>query len=292
MKKTAVIAVSTGCLDYLDIAPENLFIVRCKIIMGGESYDDYVDMDADSFYRAIKSDSDLVPTSSMPSTGEMLETFETIEKAGYEAVIFNTISTALSATYQNAQVARESYEGELEIHLVDTKNAAISEGFLTLEALRLIEAGEAPDTIVPYLERLALSRKQYFMVDNLRLLVKNGRLSGASGFMGRILKIKPILEVNDEGKIVPFERIRTRKRALDRMVELILEDLKTLDHVVLTYDTSDNQEGYEYVRGKIEEVHPDIPAYAAPITPVIGAHTGQGTVGVAYFDLASAKPPK
>ncbi len=291
MKKTAVIAVSTGCLDYLDISYDNLFIVRCKIILDDKSYNDFVDLNADTFYETIKSDTSLVPTSSMPSLGEMLETFEEIEKQGYEEVIFNTISSELSGTLQTAEMAKKSYEGDLEIHLVDTKNAAISEGFLSIEALKLIEEGKTAKTIVPYLERLALARKQYFMVDNLRLLVKNGRLSGASGFLGRVFKIKPILEVNDDGKIVPFEKVRTQQKALTKMVEHVLADLESLDNIVITYNTSDNKEGFEYVKSRIDEHYEDVPAYAAPITPVIGAHTGVGTVGIAYFDLDKAKRP-
>ncbi len=289
MKKTAVVAISTGCLDYLDMNTDNLFILRCKIIMGDKTYNDFVDLNASSFYDQIKNDASLVPSSSMPALGEIIETFETIEKAGYENALVITISSQLSGTFQTCQMAAQSYEGKLNIHVLDTKNAAISEGFISLEALRLVNEDEPLDSIIMYLEKLSLSRKQYFMVDNLRLLVKNGRLSGAKGLMGRMLKMKPILEVNDEGKIVPFEKIRTQRKALEKMVEHVLNDLKDLKNFVVTYDTSDNEEGFEYVKNRIEEAHPNHRYYAAPITPVIGAHTGHGTVGIAYFDLDAAK---
>jgi len=289
LKKTAVVAVSTGCLDYLDIEHDNLFIIRCKILMGDKTYDDYVDLNASTFYDMIKNDDSLVPSSSMPAIGEINETFEAIEKAGYENTLVITISSQLSGTYQTCIMAANNYEGNLNIKVLDTKNAAISEGFISLEALRLIEEDKPLDDIVAYLEKLSLARKQYFMVDNLRLLVKNGRLSGAKGLMGRLLKMKPILEVNDEGKIVPFEKVRTQRKALEKMVDHVLEDLKDLKNFVVTYDTSDNKEGFEYVKNRIEEAHPDHRHYAAPITPVIGAHTGHGTVGVAYFDLDKAK---
>jgi len=285
MQKTAVIAVSTGCLDYLDLDHDNLYIIRCKIIIGDETYDDFVDLTASKFYEIIKSDSNIVPTSSMPAIGEINETLATIEKKGYENVLILTISSQLSGTYQTCMMAKNGYEGNLDIRVLDTKNAAISEGFMSLEALRLIEEGKSIDDIIGYLEKLSTSRKQYFMVDNLNLLVKNGRLSGAKGLMGRLLKMKPILEVNDEGKIVPFEKIRTQRKALERMVDVVLEDLKGIKNFVITYDTSDNEEGFEYVKNRIDEAHPGNKHFAAPITPVIGAHTGHGTVGVAYFDL-------
>jgi DegV family protein with EDD domain len=169
--------------------------------------------------------------------------------------------------------------------VVDSRNAAISEGFLSMEALRLIKEGQKTKDIIEYLTKLRAHRKQYFMVDNLRLFVKNGRLSGASGFVGSMFKIKPILEVNDEGKIVPFKKIRTQKRALKEMVELVIEDLKNIDDFIVTYNTSNNLEGLAYVKERMEEAYPGYRYIEAPITPVIGCHTGVGTVGIAYFDL-------
>ncbi len=289
MKKTAVIAVSTGCLDYLDVPKDNLFIIRCKILMLDKTYDDFVDLKASTFYETIKNDSSVIPSSSMPSLGEINDTLETIEKAGYENALFITISKELSGTYQTCIMAKNAYEGNLNIEVLDSKNAAISEGFISLEALRLIDEDKPLDEIVAYLTRLSTARKQYFMVDSLRLLVANGRLSGAKGLMGRLLKMKPILEVNDEGKIVPFEKIRTQRKALERMVDVVLEELKHLNNFVITYDTSDNEAGFEYVKSRIDEAYPKNVHYAAPITPVIGAHTGHGTVGIAYFDLDKAK---
>jgi len=290
MKKTAVIAVSTGCLDYLDLNPENLFIIRCKIIIGDKTYDDYVDINASDFYDTIKNDTSVVPSSSMPAIGEILETLETIEKKGYENVLIITISSELSGTYQTCKMAANSFEGNLNVKVLDTKNAAISEGFISIEALRLIDEDKLSlDEMYTYLEKLSLAREQYFMVDNLRLLVKNGRLSGAKGLMGRLLKMKPILKVNDEGKIVPHEKIRTQRKALEVMTDQVIEALKGRKNVVITYDTSDNQEGFDYVKSRIEQMYPDFKSYAAPITPVIGAHTGAGTVGIAFFDLDEAQ---
>jgi DegV family protein with EDD domain len=285
MSKRAVIATSTGCLDYLDLEEKDLYILRMKIIVNDKTYNDFIDINADQFYQMLLDDKKLVPTSSMPSIGEMLDMFEKLEDAGYEEVILNTISSQLSGTNQIAEMAKKQYEGSLKIYVVDTLNAATSEGFISLEALRLIKENVATEEIVSYLNKLKTSRKQYFMVDNLRLLVANGRLSGASGFLGSMFKIKPILIVNDEGKIVSYEKIRTQKKSLERMVELLLEDLKNVKNFIITFDTSNNVEGFEYVKREIEKVYPGYQYYEAPITPVIGCHTGIGTVGVAYFDL-------
>ncbi len=286
MTKKAIIATSTSCLDYLNLNEKDLRILRMKILLGDDVYEDFLDITAEDFYNKIKADSKLVPSSSMPSVGEYLDLLEQLEKDGYEEVLVITISSELSGTYGVIAAQTNLYEGPLTIKVLDSRNAAISEGYLTLEALRLFKEGKSLDETYSFLEILRINRKQYFMVDNLRLFVANGRLSGAAGFMGSMFKIKPILEVNDEGKIVSFEKVRTMKKSLSRMVELVLNDLKDLDDFIITYDTSDNQEGLDLVKAKIEEAYPGYKYLEAPITPVIGCHTGEGTVGIAYFNLS------
>ena len=285
MSKKAVIATSTSCLDYLDLNHENLFILRMKILINDDTFNDYTDITAEQFYSKLNADTSLVPTSSMPSPGELLDLLEELEKKGYEEVFIQTISSQLSGTYDVCRMAVNQYDGSLKTHVIDSRNAAISEGWLALQTLRLIEEGKETKEILAYQEFMRTNRKQYFMVDNLRLFVANGRLSGASGFLGSMFKIKPILEVNNEGKIVPFLKIRTQKKALAEMVRIVIEDCQKLDDFIITYDTSDNVEGLNYLKEQMELAFPGYVYFEAPITPVIGCHTGVGTVGIAYFDL-------
>lgn len=285
MTKRAVIANSTGCLDYLNLNEEHLRILRMKIIMGDDTYEDFIGITAEDFYQKLESDKKVVPSSSMPSVGEFQLILEELEEKGYEEVLVVTLSSGMSGTYGILQAHVNNYDGPLNIKVLDSKNAAISEGYISLEALRLFKEDKSLEEVYTFLEKLRTNRKQYFMVDNLRLFVANGRLSGASGFVGSMFKIKPILEVNDEGKIVSFEKIRTQKKSLARMVDVILEDLKEVENFIITYDTSNNIEGLNYVKQRMEEAYPGYKYYEAPITPVIGCHTGVGTVGIAYFSV-------
>jgi len=221
----------------------------------------------------------------MPSPGELLELLDELQADGYDEVFIITVSSQLSGTFGVCTMAINQYEGPLRIHVIDSKNAAISEGWLSLETLRLIEEQKTSTEILAYLEHIKTNRKQYFMVDNLRLFVANGRLSGASGFIGSMFKIKPILEVNDDGKIVPFLKVRTQKKALQQMVDIVIEDLKNIKDFIVTYDTSDNIEGLQFIKDQMEQAFPGYTYFEAPITPVVGCHTGIGTVGIAYFDL-------
>jgi len=285
MSKIALVATSTSSLDYLDVNDPNLSIIRMKILMGDDTYNDFTDITAQEFYTRLRNEKTLVPSSSMPAIGEVFEELERLENAGYNEAIITTISSQLSGTYEMCLLVQKQYEGKMKVHVFDTRNAAISEGFLALEALKMIDEGKTSTEIIEYLTKLRINRKQYFMVDNLRLFVANGRLSGASGFVGSMFKIKPILEVNDDGKIVSFEKVRTQKKSLARMVELIIDDLRNVKNFVVTFDASDNVEGLEFVISEIEKEFPGFKYYDAPITPVVGCHTGVGTVGIAYFDL-------
>ena len=285
MSKKAVIATSTSCLDYLDLDHDNLFILRMKIIMEDKTYNDFIDITAEEFYSKLLSNTSLVPTSSMPSPGELLDLLEDLENKGFEEVFIITLSSGLSGTYDVCQMAVAQYEGNLKVHIIDSRNAAISEGWLSLETLRMIKEESSTEDILAFLHHMRTNRKQFFMVDNLRLFVANGRLSGAAGFVGSMFKIKPILEVNQDGKIVPFLKVRTQKKALRQMVDIVIEDVKKLEDFVVTYDTSDNLEGLKFIKDEMEKACPGYKYYEAPITPVVGCHTGVGTVGIAYFDL-------
>ncbi|MHA1702824.1 MAG: DegV family protein [Promethearchaeota archaeon] len=285
MSKIAVIATSTGSLDYLDLKKENLKILRLKILAGDNEYSDFVELTAEKFYGMLNADKNLVPSSSLPSIGELLEMLEEVEKEGYEEVIIITISSQLSGSYQVGLMGQKQYEGNLKIHVVDSLNAGPAEGYLSIVALRLLEKGKTAKETIVFLEALKMKKKHYLLVDNLRLFIANGRLSGASGFIGSVLKIKPILEVTLEGKIESFIKIRTARKALMRMVEVVLADLEKMDDFIVIYETSDNLEAIEYVKNAVEAVYPKHKQLQAPITPVIGCHTGTGAIGVAFYDL-------
>ena len=142
MSKTAVIATSTGCLDYLDLTNDNLRIWRMKILVNENTYSDFTEMSAERFYDMLKTDKTVVPSSSMPSMGELVEILEELEGKGYEEVLIVTISSELSGTYGATVPGLNMYEGKMDVRVLDSRNAAISEGYISLEALRLIDEGK------------------------------------------------------------------------------------------------------------------------------------------------------
>ncbi len=287
MNKIAVISTSTGSLDYLDLKNENLKILRLKILVGGKEYSDFVELTAENFYSMLNSNKSLIPSSSLPPIGELLQMLKEVEKEGYEEVIIMTISSLLSGSYQVGKMGQKQYKGKLKIHVVDTLNAGPAEGYLSLEALRLIDEGKKSKEIIYHLENLIQKKKHFLLVDNLRLFIANGRLSNASGFIGKMLKIKPILELTIDGKIESYEKVRTTKKSLAKIVEIVLSDLSKMKDFFIIYETSDNLEAIEYVKKEIKKVYPNQKSFQAPITPVIGCHTGTGAIGIAYYDLSN-----
>ena len=118
MSKKAVIATSTSCLDYLNLDEKDLRIIRMKIVMGEDTYEDFIEMTADVFYNKIKTDKSIVPSSSMPSVGEYMMTLEQLEAEGYEEVLVITISSQLSGTYGVVKAATDnSYEGKMNVQV-------------------------------------------------------------------------------------------------------------------------------------------------------------------------------
>jgi len=122
------------------------------------------------------------------------------------------------------------------------------------------------------------------LVDTLKFLVKNGRLSATSGFLGTLLKIKPLLHVQRDGSLVPFEKIRTTSKAQSRLVEVIQSDIEG-KNVVMFIAYTNNEDKAKEIKQQIQSVRPDVTVEIVPLTPVVGAHAGPGTLGVGYIVL-------
>ena len=149
----------------------------------------------------------------------------------------------------------------------------------------MADSGKSVEEILDYSKYLIENSKVLFVVDNLMYLVKNGRLSGASGFAGTLLKIKPILTITKEGKIVSFEKVKTHRRAVERAIQIFDEFVgdakKGKIYIVHTVREDDAKELAKY----IDEKHPGFETEIQMITPAVGAHIGYGVLGIAGFVL-------
>ena len=282
MNKVAILVCSNAGLDYLDY-PKDIIILRSSIQFGAnESYDDFVDMDAKTFYERITNDPDDIPKTAYVSVGKMISYFEQLEKEGYEEALVITISSKLSGLFE--AVKRTASEVKIKVTAFDSLTLAYSEAHMALEAHRLASLGKSVEEILPYLEKIRDNDKIYVAVDTLKYLVKNGRLSSLKGTIGTMMQMKPMLVLGDDGKVETLEKIRTSHKAHQRVVEKYIED--TTGKNVITFISHAHADQYvDWFVTEIKKAFPEREVIVAYLTPVVGAHTGPGGIGIGYIKL-------
>jgi DegV family protein with EDD domain len=282
MSKVAILACSNAGLDYLDY-PKDIRILRSVIHFGtDESYDDFVQMDAKTFYERIQKDPNDIPRTSYVSPGTMINYFEELEKEGYDEALVITISSKLSGLYE--AVKRIASEVKIKVTAFDSLTLAYAEAYMALEAHRLAQEGKSVSEILPYLEKIRDNDKIFFAVDTLLYLVKNGRLSKLSGTLGTMLQLKPLLQLSDDGKVESIEKIRTTHKAHQRVLEKYIEETQGLN--VLTYISHAHADEYvDWFKTEIKKAFPEREVVVAYLTPVVGAHTGPKGIGIGYIKL-------
>ncbi|MDF1616100.1 DegV family protein [Petrocella sp. FN5] len=281
MSKIAIITCSTSGLDYIK-GYENVKIARTTIIMNQKEYMDGLDLKPSDFYNQLDCLED-IPQTAQPSPGQLLDIYQKLKDEGYTDAIYISISENLSGTYQGVCLSK-SYIDDLIIHPFNSGSASYITGYMAMEAYRLVEEGASVDTILNHLEKIKENDYIYFMVDDLKYLVKNGRLSNSAAFMASMLKIKPLLEMNEEGKIVASEKIRTTKKAINRVIERFFESTNNgADTRFIFLFHTEAPEHLETVKARFEEVGIDTSSLIdAPISPAVGCHLGKGVIGIGY----------
>lgn len=281
MSKIGLMVCGNSGIDYINV-DYPVKVIHSTLNLGDKEYEDYVDITAETFYNTVVSNPDIAISTSQTPTGKIAEVYEEFKKEGYTSVIAIMISSKLSGTYQGAVLASTLVEG-LDIHVIDSKSVSHGEYYLVQKAIEMIKAGKKAEEIKVTLEQLREKIRIMVLVDTLKYLVKNGRLSATSGFLGTLLKIKPLLHVTPEGALVPLEKIRTTSKARERLLEILIEETKNKKvDIFLAY--TNNKIDAEHLKNLILEQKPDVLVELVPLTPVVGAHAGPGTIGVGYIE--------
>ncbi|PYF06540.1 DegV family protein [Ureibacillus chungkukjangi] len=261
----------------------NVELFTLRVDLNNQQYNDILDIDPKVVYDAMREGA--VPKTSQVSPEVFLKQFEALAKNDEEG-IYIAFSSNLSGTYNTAVMiasqVRENYPN-LKLKIIDSKCASLGHGLLVLEAVRLREEGLAYEEIAQKITHMAEHMTQLFTVENLSYLAAGGRLSKSSAFIGGLLSIKPILHVED-GKLIPLEKIRGRKKAINRIIELMAERGGDFSNTVVGISHGDDLEFAKEVQALIEEkLHPK----AFEITMIgssIGAHAGPGTIAIFFTD--------
>jgi DegV family protein with EDD domain len=209
-----------------------------------------------------------------------VELFEQLSKE-YDAVISIHLSSGISGTFQGAVAAGNMVES-IKVYPFDSEMSCMIQGFYALEAAEWAARGEQPESIITRLEELKQSTRAYFMVDDLSHLQRGGRLSSAQAFIGSLLQVKPLLHFENK-VIVPFEKIRTRKKAMKRIVDLLREDTQSdSEYQAVIIHANREKEAIEWM----DELTPQFPNVEFRISyfgPVIGTHLGEGAMALGWM---------
>jgi DegV family protein with EDD domain len=247
-------------------------VVPLKVLFGKESFRDRVDMTDEEFFRRLAASSSL-PTTSAPSPGEFAEVFERLSK-DYEACISIHIGAQLSATAEAARVGAQSVEG-FPVKVIDSETVTMPLAFLcrvAAESQTLDEAVAAVEQRIPKCRVLAL-------LDTLRYLEMGGRIKRAQAVIGTMLDLKPLLLVEDR-EIKPLDRVRTRSRAVARMIEFFRTQTPVEYAAVMHAQAPEDAE--RIVAGLRKEF-PDLDIPIGQIGCVLGTHTGPKALGLVYI---------
>lgn len=281
MKKLGLMVCTNSSIDYLDF-DFDVTVIRSMVIMGDKEYIDYEELTAQEFYDMLDKNPNIIPRTSMASTGTMLEAYEKLRDQGCDTILFVTISSKMSGIYDNAVMASKMVEG-VDVRVFDSKSVGYIESKMVFKAHEGYVAGKSIDEIIKDLEFIRDNNKIYFAVNDLKFLIKNGRLSNAAGFMANMLKIKPLLEIDKNGAVVSIEKIRTFGKAVDRVIEKFMEETVGLD--VETFIVhANNPETVKYIREKVLTSRPELGEIKDYLlTPAVAAHSGQGAITIGYI---------
>ena len=240
-------------------------------------------MDPKEFYRKMRGGE--MPQTQQATPMQAEEFFEGFLKDG-KSVLHISFSSALSGSYNSACLAakelNEKY-GEGAVRVVDSRCASMGEGLLLYYAVQMKEAGRSREEILSWLEENKLRLCHYFTVDDLNHLHRGGRVSKATAIIGSMLGIKPILHVDDEGRLIPIGKVRGRKQSLDALVGHMEKLTDGIENPVVFISHGDCEEDALYVREQVKKrLH--IPDFMVNfIGPTIGTHSGPGTVALFFL---------
>ena len=278
-----MIVCSNSGIDYID-HPYDIEVFRSVVQYSDkEQYDDYTQISAETFYNRLITDKDAFPRTAFVSLGHMIEVFEEAKAKGYERALVITIAKNLSGLNAAISLASEQVD-DFEVVTYDSVSLSYPEALMALEAAKMFEEGKSLDEVIKRLDFIRDNNHMIFAVETLEFLIKNGRLSKAAGMVANLLSIRPILDLDNEGRVRSLVKGRTAKGARIKMCEMFLEEIKDKNVIPFIVHSNATTDVIDDLRNRVMEVYPqydNIPAYM--LTPVVGAHTGPGTVCLGYI---------
>ena len=279
MSNIAIVTDSTAYLPKEIIEKYNIHVVPLSVNFKNKTFKEGFDISTKDFYEKIAVMEEL-PTTSQPAIGEFFVLYEELAKDHNEAIAIH-LSSGISGTLNTSRTAGNMVEN-IEVEVIDSKIACYGLGFMVIEAAKLAGEGKSVAEIKDRIEYLVENMRGYFIVDDLSYLHKGGRLNAAEYLIGSMLKIKPIIYFNDK-VLEPFEKVRTKKKAIERILQLLHQDAKAGAPIQLSVVHANVEEEANELLEMIQKEYPNVEGNISDFGPVIGAHTGPGTLGMVWY---------
>ncbi len=275
MAKVAVLTDSSAYLPPELVEQNGIHVIPLTIIWGSETFLDGVEMTPDEFLQRLAKDP-VHPTTTQPNPEDFTAIYEKLATE-YDAIVVPLISDELSGTINSAETAAAEFD-RVPVRVIDTRLTSMALGFAVLAAARAAAQGRSLDEVESAARAVASRAKILFVVDTLEYLHRGGRIGGASRFFGSALNIKPLLHLH-EGRVDALEKVRTKKKAVDRMLELAAQYAGGHPVRASVVHAGAHAEAVELMR-RVAKQFECLELHLASISPAISVHTGPGTVGL------------
>ncbi len=276
MKKIAL--VTDGTADLTDEMKKDydIHVVPLKVRFGDQEYSGN-ELSCEEFYRRLAEGGEL-PKTSQPTPEEFGRLYTTLLQE-YQEIISVHVSSALSGTFNSAFLAKEKFKEK--VHLVDSKTLSLGMGLMLMEAAQNIKKGQDVAWILDNLAKVRKNVETLFTLNTMEYLQKGGRIGRVQGFMGSLLNIKPIVRVGDDGVYHTYGKAHSQKKALDSLALAFRDLAKGRKPIRLVLVHGAALQAAQYLKETLENAF-QLPTTAfTQVGPVIGVHTGPGTVGAA-----------
>lgn len=271
----------------------DLEVIPMSFMLGNDSYLDYPDrheLSPHDFYTRLSAGES--SSTNQISMLTFTEVFEPILRAGTD-VLYIGFSSGLSGTYNNARMAAAELETKYpdrKVYAVDSLAASMGEGLIVYNAVQQKKAGASIGEVKDWVERNRNRMHHWFTVNDLNHLRRGGRISGASALVGSMLNIKPILHVDDEGHLILMDKVRGRRQSLEALVAHMEKTAEEPEKQMIFISHGDTLESAQYVADLVRKKFGVKQLEINPIGPVIGAHSGPGTVALFYLGTDKDAP--
>lgn len=275
-KNTVIVTDSTCDLSDEILAKLNIKMIPLRIITKTHEYRDRFELGQEELYDIMENE---LPTSSLPLPEDVENMYNKLYEEGYRNILHLSISSGLSGTYNMIKLIAEDFKDKLNINVVDTKTLSGGLGSLVLRAAEELEAGTPIEAIIDKINALRKNQLGMFIVRTLEYLRKGGRIGLVEGVVGSLLQIKPVIFVNDDGIYQTISKARGFVKAKSTMLQQALEKYKNeLVDIYIIHGLA--LEEAEEIAEKAKSTLNTNTVTIAPVSPVLGIHTGKGLIGM------------